>query len=413
VILAYEALLLALVALASPLALLAWLAGAFGPRGAVLERLRPLPRMPEGTVWVHAASVGEAEAAAPLIHALVDRGMPVIATALTLNGRARLRARLPHVPSRLMPLDLPGLVHVSLARANVGVVVLIETELWPVLISAAHARGARVIVAGARLSDRSFPGYLRLRAFFAPLLARLHAIGAKSALDRERFVALGAAPERASVIGDLKLDRPAPPDPSPSLISALGPGPFVLGGSTHPGEEEALIAGWRRLRSEGAKDLRLLLVPRHPERAPEVLRTARRFGVSVALRSFGALGADVVVVDSVGELASLYHLAEIVFVGGTLAHVGGHNFVEPVQAGRIAVHGPHVENQRAQVELLAPLGVLVPIANAAELERALVTLWADPERNAPALAAAKQLDANRGATVRTLERVLEARAARV
>jgi 3-deoxy-D-manno-octulosonic-acid transferase len=311
-----------------------------------------------------------------------------------------------------MPLDLPGLVHVSLARANVAVVVLIETELWPSLIAAAHARGARVLIAGGRISDRTFPRYAKLRAFFAPLLARVHAIGAKSALDAERFVALGADPQRTSVIGDLKLDRPAPPEPSEALIAALGPGPFVLGGSTHPGEEEALIAAWRRLRAEGAKELRLLLVPRHPERAPEVLRSVRRFGASVALRSFGGAGADVVVVDSVGELASLYHLAEIVFVGGTLAHVGGHNFVEPVQAGRVAVHGPHVENQRAQVDVLAPLGVLRPIENAEGLERELVSLWADPERNAPAAAAAKRLDAHRGATVRTLERVLAARAER-
>ena len=409
---AYAVLLVALVALASPLLLVAWLAGALGPRPSLLERLRPLPRMPEGTVWVHAASVGEAEAAAPLISSLVERGVPVIATALTVNGRARLRARLPRVPARLMPLDLPGLVQLSLARANVAVVVLIETELWPLLIAAAHARGTRVVIAGARLSDRTFPRYLGLRPLFAPLLARVDSVGAKSELDRERFVALGAPVERASVIGDLKLDRPAPPEPTPALVAALGPGPFVLGGSTHPGEEEALIAAWKRLRAEGAKDLRLLLVPRHPERASEVLRTVRRFGASVALRSFGAASADVVVVDSVGELASLYHLAEIVFVGGTLAHVGGHNFVEPVQAGRIALHGPHVENQRTQVDLLAPLGVLRRIENAADLERALVTLWADPERNAPAQLAAAKLEAHRGATVRTLERVLAARAER-
>ena len=180
VILAYDLLLVPLVILAAPLLLLAALVGAFGPLGSVLERLRPLPRMPERTVWVHAASVGEVEAAAPLIARLVDQGVPVIATATTVTGRARLRARLPRVRTRLAPLDLPGLVHWSLGRARVSVLVLIETELWPNLLAAAASRGTRAIVAGGRISDRSFPRYRALSPFFAPLLARLHGRGPSS-----------------------------------------------------------------------------------------------------------------------------------------------------------------------------------------------------------------------------------------
>lgn len=408
----YEAVVLILVLIASPLWLAAWLLGAFGPRGSVLQRLRPLPRMPEGTVWVHAASVGEAEAAAPLLSALIANQVHVIATTLTLTGRARLRARLPRLPVRLMPLDLPGLVSRSLARAQVAVVVLIETELWPVLIHAAERRGTRVIVAGARISDRSFPRYRWLRAFFAPLLERLHRVGARSELDRQRFVALGARAERCSVVGDLKLDRAAAPEPSAALAQALGAGPFVLGGSTHAGEEEALLAAWRHLRSQAAPELRLVLAPRHPERVADVLKTVRRHGARAGLRSEGAADAEVVVVDTVGELASLYALSELVFVGGTLAHVGGHNLLEPVQAGRVVVHGPYTENQRTQEALLAPLGVLRRVENAAGLERELATLWADPERNAPARAAAAVLGEHRGATERVLALVLEARRAR-
>lgn len=407
----YEALILLAIAIASPLWLAAWLLGAFGPRGSVLERLRPLPRMPEGTVWVHAASVGEAEAAAPLIAALLASQVPVIATTTTLTGRTRLRARLPRLPARLMPLDLPGLVQRSLARAQVAVVVLIETELWPILIHAAERRGTRVIVAGARISDRSFPRYLWLRGLFAPLLARLDRVGARSELDRQRFVALGARTERCSVVGDLKLDRVAAPEPTPALVQALGAGPFLVGGSTHAGEEEALLSAWRRLRGEGAAGLRLVLAPRHPERVADVLKTVRRHGARAALRSQGAADAEVVVVDTVGELASLYVLSELVFVGGTLAHVGGHNLVEPVQAGRVVVHGPHTENQRTQADLLAPLGVLHRVENAAGLERELVALWADPQRNAPARAAAQALAEHRGATDRVLALVLEARRA--
>ena len=408
-ILAYDLLLVPLFVLASPLLALAALLGAFGPLGSVLERLRPLPRMPEGTVWVHAASVGEVEAAAPLVARLVEQGVPVIATATTLTGRARLRARLPRVRTRLAPLDLPGLVHRSLARARVAVLVLIETELWPNLLAAAAARGTRAIVAGGRISDRSFPRYRALSPFFAPLLARLYQVGARAELDRARFVAIGAPDARTSVVGDLKLDRPAAPAPSSALVDALGRGPFLIGGSTHPGEEEALLQAWQRLRATRAPELRLLLVPRHPERVPEVVRTARRNGARAGLRSQGAADADVVVVDSVGELASLYHLAELCFVGGSLAHVGGHNLVEPVQAGRIAVHGPNTENQRTQEALLAPLGVLRRVENAADLERTLRELWSQPERNAPAREAARLLEEHRGATDRVLRAVLEAR----
>ena len=408
-IVAYDLLLVSGFLVALPVLVVAWLLGAFGPRSSVLERLLPLPRMPAGTVWVHVASVGEAEAATPLLAALATLVVPVIATALTLNGRARLRARLPRVPSRLMPLDLPGLIHVSLARARVGVVVLVETELWPVLIQAAEKRGARVIVAGGRISDRSRPRYRLLRPFFAPLLAGVYEIGARSPLDRERFLALGARSGRCSVVGDLKLDREAAPEPSRALVDALGAGPFLVGGSTHPGEEEALLEAWRRLVDQGAVGLRLVLAPRHPERAADVCKTVRRRGARAGLLSLGAADGDVVVVDSVGELASLYRLAELVFVGGTLAHVGGHNLVEPVQAGRVVVHGPHIENQRTQADLLEPLGVLYRVENAAGLAHALETLWADPDRNAPAREAAKQLGEHRGATERVLASVLAAR----
>jgi len=409
VIAVYDALLVLALLVTAPVWLCAWLLGAFGPRASLLERLRPLARMPEGTVWVHAASVGEAEAAVPLAAALVERGVPVIVTALTLNGLARLRARLPRVPSQLMPLDLPGLVHLSLSRARVTVVVLVETELWPNLIHAAVARGARVIVAGGRISDRSFPRYRLLRGFFAPLLARLYRVGARSPLDAQRFVALGARAERCSVVGDLKLDRDTPPAPSQGLVDALGAGPFLVGGSTHPGEEEALLSAWRRIRDTGAANLRLVLAPRHPERTQDVCETVRRNGARAGLRTQGAAACEVVVLDSVGELSSVYHLAELVFVGGTLAHVGGHNLVEPVQAGRVVVHGPYTENQRTQESLLEPLGVLVRVENASELERALSALWADPERNAPARDAAKHLDPHRGATGRVLELVSSAR----
>jgi 3-deoxy-D-manno-octulosonic-acid transferase len=393
--------------LCAPVALVA---AAVSPRlrRGLGERLRPLERGPGPAVWVHAASVGEAEAAVPLLEALLEREMPVLATTLTTSGRDRLRARLPALRARLAPLDLPGLAHASVRRAGVRVLALIETEIWPNAIAACTASGGRVVILGGRLSDRSFPRYRRVRPFRRALLRRVTRVGARSAEDLDRFLALGLPEERASLLGDLKLDRPAAPPPGEALRAAVGPGPLLLGASTHPGEEEALLAAWRELRAGGAPGLRLVLAPRHPERAGEVTEAARRSGARIGLRSRGAGGCEVVVLDGLGELASLYGLAELVFSGGTLAPVGGHNLIEPVQAGRVVVHGPHTENQRAQVSLLAPLGVLHAVADAKGLAPELGRLWRDPQRNAPALAAREALEAHRGASARALEIVLEA-----
>jgi 3-deoxy-D-manno-octulosonic-acid transferase len=399
---------LVLVPLALCSAPFVWLASLGSPRlrAGLLERLRPLARRERECVWVHAASVGEVEAAAPLIAALRAAGRDVVATALTATGRERLRALDPAGAARLAPLDLPGLVGASLARARVCALVLVETELWPNLIRAAQQRGVRVVLVSARISDRSLPRYRRLRRLFAGLLGRIDALGARSQADLERFVELGVRAEVARVTGDLKLARPAAPPPSDALRAALGPGPFLLGGSTHAGEEAALLDAWRALRSAGAEKLRLVLAPRHPERAAEVAELAAARGARVGLRSRGAGGTEVVVIDGVGELASLYALAELCFVGGSLVPVGGHNLLEPVQAGRVVVHGPHVHNQRAQVELLAPYRALRPVRDAADLGAVLAQLWADPERDAPARAARQALEAHRGAAERALALVL-------
>jgi 3-deoxy-D-manno-octulosonic-acid transferase len=372
------------------------------------ERLRPLERGPGPAVWVHAASVGEVEAAVPLLEALLEREIPVLATTLTTSGRDRLRTRLPALRVRLAPLDLPGLAHASIRRARVRVLALIETEIWPNAIAACSRAGGRVVILGGRLSDRSFPRYRRVRPLLRALLRRVSRVGARSGEDRDRFLALGLPPDRASLLGDLKLDRAPAPPPGAELRAAVGPGPLLLAASTHPGEEEALLAAWRELRAGAALGLRLLLAPRHPERAEEVAAAVRRDGARVGLRSQGASDCEVVVLDSLGELASLYGLAELVFSGGTLAPVGGHNLIEPVQAGRVVVHGPHTENQRAQVSLLEPLGVLHSVDDVKGLAAKLGALWRDPQRNAPAVAARDALGAHRGAAARALEIVLEA-----
>ncbi len=405
----YNLVLLPLLALVLPLALVITALSAKRREG-FLQRWWPLPASKPDTVWVHTASVGEVEAAAPMIRRLLEREVPVVATTLTATGRERLRARFPSLPVRLAPLDLPGLVHVSVRRVQLSTLVLVETEIWPNLIAAARSAGARVLIVSGRISDRSYSRYRHLRGFLGSVLANVDHVGARSEEDRLRFVALGADPKRTSVVGDLKLDREAALPEGSELASALGDGPFLVGGSTHPGEEETLLSAWRSLRDREAPGLRLILAPRHPERVPEVLKTVRRFGLEPGLRSAGAARADVVVLDTIGELDAVYALAALVFVGGTLARVGGHNLLEPVQAGRIVVHGPHFENQRSQQRLLEPLDVLRPVQNARELVETLERLWNDPQRNAPAERARAALAEHRGASERALALILAGRA---
>lgn len=385
-------------------------ASVFAP--GLRERLTPLPRGRGPAVWIHAASVGEAEAAAPVIQALVDRGVALILTTLTPSGRARLEGRFPKLVARLAPVDLPILTGLSLRRARVRVLVLIETELWPNTLAACHARGVRVVILSGRLSDRSFPRYRRIRPLLRPLLSRLWWLAAQSDLDRERFLVLGVPSRRAETIGDLKLSRAAAPSPSAGLLRALGSGPFLLAASTHAGEESPILRAWHALAKGAAPGLRLILAPRHPERAPEIVAEVERFatplGLRVGLRSQGAPSAEVVVLDSLGELESLYASAELVFCGGTLAPVGGHNLVEAVRMGRVIVVGPHLWNQRSQVGLLEPLGVLRRIESEDDLLPALQALWLDSERHAPALRAAGVLEEHQGAADRAVEIVCEA-----
>jgi 3-deoxy-D-manno-octulosonic-acid transferase len=416
VIALYEIAGLLAVLAAAPFALL-WLAFSRRARDGFGERLAPLPRRPGASVWVHAASVGEAEAAAPVIEGLIAAGVPVVATTLTTSGRARLRQRFPGLVVRLAPLDLWPLTRASVRRARIAVLVLVETELWPSAIHATACNGGRAVLASARLSDRSFPLYRAARPLFRAVLGPDHvaAVLAQTAEDARRFAALGAPAALCSVIGDLKLDKAPAAPPDAALRAAIGPGPLLLGGSTHPGEEEALLDAWRTLRAGPAPALRLVLAPRHADRAPDVLDTVRRLGVSAALRSKGAAAADVAIVDTVGELGALYDLADLVFVGGTLARVGGHNLVEPVQAGKVVVHGPHTENQRAQERLLAPRGVLWRIESARELPAVLRRQWEDPERHRAAEEARGWLVGQRGAAERAvaaIQRALAGAAAR-
>jgi 3-deoxy-D-manno-octulosonic-acid transferase len=340
-------------------------------RVGLRERLGILDGAGEAPLWIHAASAGEAAAAIRIVGELQSRGERLFLSTTTLAGRERLRAAFPGMPVVLAPLDHPWCVDTALQRVSPRALLLLETELWPVWIAEAARRGVPVVVISGRLSDRSFPRYRRVRSMFAPTLERLAAIGARSELDAQRFVELGAPADRVSVTGDLKLeplDRPTPL--APELARMLRGCRLFVAGSTHEGEELAALQALA-----GCDDARvqanLVLAPRRPERAASLERMVREMGRAVRRRSAGPdtplSPGEVLILDSLGELPALYREAEVAFVGGTLAPIGGHNLLEPLHAGCPVVFGPHVENVREATGILLRSGAGECVADADRL----------------------------------------------
>jgi 3-deoxy-D-manno-octulosonic-acid transferase len=347
---------------------------------------------------------------------LRDSGESPVASTMTITGRDLLRRIRPQVPCALAPLDHPWTVEAALRRVRPSALVLVETELWPSWISAAHRRRIPVVVVSGRISDRSFPRYRRIARWLRPILDRIAAIGARGAADAERFTALGADPERVQVTGDLKLEPPREATRlAEDLGAVLGGVPLIVGGSTHEGEEAALLGALALVERAGLR-ASLALAPRHPDRFDAVEALARREGRAVRRR--GRLDArplaegEVLLLDSMGELPGLFARATVAFVGGSLVPVGGHNLLEPMLAGRPVLFGPHTENARAAAALALGAGAGRRVSDAAELARFVTEALRDPVAwGAGVEAGRKALEQHRGAAERSLKLILRARAA--
>jgi 3-deoxy-D-manno-octulosonic-acid transferase len=366
---------------------------------------------PGPDLWVHAASLGEMRVASILLNALC-RNQPSLRiqlTTLTPAGRAegeRMQAAGLPVTVRYLPLDSPPLLRRWFRRLEPRVLVLIETELWPNLLWRAHRAGVPAVLVNARLSPRLRGTYRRLRALYGPLLAGFEWVAAQAAEDAEHLRSLGA--RKVEVTGNLKFDLPS----SHNEI-ALARGHFAgrwlwVAGSTHPGEEEQLLGVHRRLRDAHPEiRIQLLLAPRHPRRAPEILDQVERAGLSALLRSrLSTSGSndDVIVLDTLGELAGLYALADAAFVGGSLVDHGGQNPLEPIAADCPVIVGPDSRNFADMVRQLVLDRAIVQVADAEGLRRTLEDLLRMPEHGAAMVRQAQRtLGANRGATARTLE----------
>jgi 3-deoxy-D-manno-octulosonic-acid transferase len=406
----------------------------------------PAPPPPPGVrAWFHGVSVGEIEALAPVIAAFrtaaleADRTAEIVVSTTTVTGRARAEALYPDaLERRFTPVDLPWTAARALRRVRPSVLVLGESELWPCLLQQT-ARRAPVVLVNARLSDRTMRRARPIRPLYRWMLRRLSAVGVQTPEDRDRFQELGLDPSRITVTGNTKFDR-APPRLSDGdrrrLRAELGVdgSPLLVAGSTFPGEDELLLDALEALRGKelrqedsgrgggqeapdsGLHRLRLILAPRHPQRADDVEELARSRGFQVWRRSQGAApepalppggGPDVVILDTVGELAGIYGLARVAVVGRSFRTGGGQNPLEPMAHGIPVVYGPRMENFREIARLAEEGGAALRCTADADLVPALARLLEDADLHARMAAAGPRiLDAHRGASERSARLIL-------
>lgn len=380
--------------------------------GERFGRVAPLLGPGSGPViWIHAVSVGETLAALPLIRRL-QAAQPqarLLVTTTTPTGSARVRAALGDgVAHCYAPYDFPHAVRRFLRRVQPALLIVMETELWPNLLHGCARRDIPVVLANARLSARSAAGYARVAALTRPMLAALTRVAAQTGADGERFLALGLEPERLHVTGNLKFDL--------ELDAALrarahqlraawrgGVRPIWLAASTHEGEDEIVLAAHRQLLAT-RPDALLVLVPRHPERFDRVHALCMGQGFRTLRHSAGrppAIDTQVLLGDTMGELLAFCGAADLVFVGGSLVPVGGHNLIEPAAWGRPVLSGPELFNFAEAAALLETGGGLRICADGAALAAAVAELLDQPERRAAMGAAAHAVAAaNRGALTR-------------
>ena len=364
------------------------------------------------SLWVHAVSVGEVQASAVLVRTLRSRypDIPLVFTTATPTGVARAQSLFgDSVQLSYVPYDLPGSVRRFLDRVQPRLAIILETELWPNIYHACGQRRIPLVLASARISQRSVGRYRLLAGLFRGVLSNGIVIAAQSAGDAERFRSIGADPARTHVTGNIKFDFELPPalaaDGATLRVQYAGGRPVWVAGSTHAGEEDIVLDAQARLAADGI-DALLVLVPRHPNRFEDVAIILWRRGLDFVRRSRSdAAGpaAQVLLVDSLGELLSFYAAADIAFVGGSLVPVGGHNLLEPAALGLPILSGPNTSNAAAIAGLLIEVGAVYTVHDAAELADRVARLLRDSQaRRSSGERGRSTVEANRGALERLL-----------
>ena len=365
----------------------AWRAPAYARRVGERFALGLAPLQPDG-IWLHAVSVGESIAAAPLVRELLARypQLPITITCMTPTGSERIRALFPaeqyagRIQHCYLPYDLPWTAARFLRQLRPRLAVIMETELWPNFIAACERRAIPVVLANARLSERSARGYARFARLTAPMLARLQLIAVQSAAEAQRFLQLGARPEAVQVTGSIKFDLQVDAQllaRATACRADWGARPVWIAASTHAGEDEIALAAHRQLLARWPQAL-LILVPRHPERFNSVYELCQRQGFATCRRSAGVQpqATDALLLgDTMGELLLLYALADVALVGGSLVANGGHNLLEPAALGKPVLSGPHLFIFLEISSQLREAGALREVQDADSLAREVAQLW--------------------------------------
>jgi 3-deoxy-D-manno-octulosonic-acid transferase len=402
-------------------------------RGKYLENFSErMGRLPEGlgrgtgpreAIWVHAVSVGEVLAAKSLVDGLKARfpRRHVSVSTTTATGQRVARERLEGVDGCFyFPFDWPGPVRRAFQKIRPAMIVILETEIWPNFLREAHREGVPVIFVNSRISERSMRRFRRFRpligGFFSRVLSNGEIFLAQSRDDAQRLSEMGAPEDRIEVTGNLKYDH------EPPALGEFGNWlagqmreqerwPVLVAGSVVAGEEEAVLAAYDFVQRQWRRAL-LILAPRKPERFDAAAHSVAEGGWKAVRRSTldmrGALdeNADVIVLDSIGELAGLYALADAAFIGGSLVPSGGHNILEPAWFGKTPVYGPSMENFREMAARFSSAGAGIQVASGEKLGRVWVELIRDSSRSQEMGRKARSLvEANRGATARSLDRI--------
>jgi 3-deoxy-D-manno-octulosonic-acid transferase len=392
-------------------ALLAWRRrrGKEDPQRIVERRGVATRSRPEGVplAWLHGASVGETLGLIPIVERLTQRGLAVLVTSGTRTSAELLDRRLPAgAAHQFVPLDVPRYIRRFLDHWRPDLVLLAESDIWPSTVTELARRKIPLVLVNGRMSERSFRRWQRAPNVIGILLQRFALCLAQTEADGERLARLGAP--AVEIAGNLKFDAPAPPaDPHLlAQLSGLVAGrPVFVAASTHPGEDELVLAAAKAARARFPK-LLTVVAPRHPRRGPGIVDLAAGAGMSATLRSAGALPdpqTDVYVADTMGELGLFYRLASLVFVGGSLVPRGGQNPIEPAKLGAAILHGPHVHNFADVYAAIDRAGGARPVTDADALSAAVIELLGNTALiRHIARAAAGAVEGLGGATERTL-----------
>ena len=394
--------------------------------GSLRQRLGYLPISfnldGEQSIWIHAVSVGEVLTARALLPQLRERypRYRLFLSTTTMTGQQIARNNLQYVDEVFyFPFDLGFIVNRTLRLVKPKMFIMMETEIWPNLLRACRRTGVRTVVVNGRISSRSYPRYRVARPFFQRVLANVDRFCMQSEESARRIIDMGAEPDRVVVTGSLKFDSLDLPGSANGADRGrnrvlryfrISPDrPVIIAASTLKGEETPVLEAFQRIRAR-VPDVLLIIAPRKTERFDEVEQLARRGGWKVARRSELAVDAeprqDIVVLDTIGELAQLFQVATAVFVGGSLVDQGGHNILEPAVFGKPIVFGPYMQNFAEIARAFVDNDAAIQIRTGRELEHALMGLLTDPVRRARLGAAARALvEANRGARGKTMSAI--------